>query len=113
MKNTSTFYPEQSKQKRLIELLKIYLNDGLEFDFEFKVDPDTVAMISWNDDRLKLGSTLWLGKPEREDIKVYLSYEEITITPYRGSLNQLMIKKTHTDDTDSTDFRGFKLKIIF
>lgn len=72
------FLPGTEYSERLIELLKIYLNDGLEFDFEFDIKPDTIADVSWDDDRLKLGSTLWLGKPHKEDIKVRLSYEELT-----------------------------------
>ncbi len=72
------FLPGTEQAGKLIELLKTYLNDGLEFDFEFLIDPLTIAGISWDDDRLKLGSTLWLGKPEQEEIKIYLSYEEIT-----------------------------------
>ena len=75
------FLPSAAPANKLIELLKIYLIDGVEFDFEFIIRTDTIAVISWNDDRLKLGSTLWLGKPRQEEIKVYLSYEEITSPP--------------------------------
>ena len=71
------FLPGTWNSKCLVELLKIYLNDGLEFDFEFEVKTDTVVMISWDDKRLKLGSTLWLGKPEKKDINVHLEYEEL------------------------------------
>jgi len=71
------FLPETRNSKCLVELLKIYLNDGLEFDFEFEVKADTVLRISWDDERLKLGSTLWLGKPEKKDINVRLDYEEL------------------------------------
>jgi len=74
------FLPGTKQASKLIGLLKIYLNDGLEFDFEYKINADTIAAISWDDERLKLGSTLWLGKPGKEEIKVYLSYEEITST---------------------------------
>jgi len=73
------FLPGKEKSDRLIELLQLYLNDGLEFDFEFKIKAETIVAISWNDERLKLGSTFWLGKPTKE-VKVYLAYEEITGT---------------------------------
>ena len=72
------FLPAAAQAKKLTELLRIYLIDGMEFDFDFIIRADTIATISWNDDRLKLGSTFWLGKPRHEEIKVYLSYEEIT-----------------------------------
>ena len=36
---------------------------GLEFDIKFIIKADTIMMISWDDDRLKLGTTFWLGKP--------------------------------------------------
>ena len=71
------FLPGKEKSIKLIELLKIYLNDGLEFDFNFKILSDTIVTVSWNDDRLKLGTSLWLGKPGQEFINVYLPYEEI------------------------------------
>jgi type VI secretion system protein ImpH len=73
------FLPGTLQAKRLTELLKLYLNDGLEFDFEFKIKSDTIVNISWDDERLKLGSTLWMGKPDLEEIKVYLNYEELFI----------------------------------
>ncbi len=72
------FLPGTRNSKCLVELLKMYLNDGLEFDFQFQVKADTVVMISWDDERLKLGSTLWLGKPKKRDINVHLGYEELT-----------------------------------
>ena len=71
------FLPGTIQSNRLIELLKLYLNDGLEFDFEFKIKSETIVNVSWNDDRLKLGSTLWMGKPGLEEIKVYIKYEEL------------------------------------
>lgn len=73
------FLPGTVQSKRLIELLKLYLNDGLEFDFEFKIKSDTITNVSWNDDRLKLGSTLWMGNPGLEEIKVYINYEELYV----------------------------------
>jgi type VI secretion system protein ImpH len=71
------FLPGTINSDKLKELLKLYLNDGIEFDFLFKIKSETIAGVSWNDERLKLGSTLWMGKPEEEIQNVYLSYEEI------------------------------------
>jgi type VI secretion system protein ImpH len=74
------FLPGTLNEKKLSELLKLYLNDGLEYDIKFKVKADTITSVSWNDDRLKLGSSFWLGKPKQEDINVYLKNEEFTET---------------------------------
>jgi type VI secretion system protein ImpH len=71
------FLPGTNQSKRLIELLRLYLNDGLEFDFHFIIDSSTIDAISWENANLKLGSTLWLGRPQTEEVKVYLTYEEI------------------------------------
>ena len=71
------FLPGTENSNKLIELLNLYLTDGIEFDFEFNIEATTIAAVSWGDERLKLGSTFWLGKPEKEEVKVYLSYEEI------------------------------------
>jgi type VI secretion system protein ImpH len=70
------FLPGTLNAKKLNELLKLYLNDGLEYDVKFKIEADTIVSISWNDDRLKLGSTFWLGKPSVEQFDVYIQNEE-------------------------------------
>jgi type VI secretion system protein ImpH len=71
------FLPGTENSNKLIELLNIYLNDGLEFNFEFIIKSETIVAIAWNDERLKLGSSVWLGVPESECVKVNLPYEEI------------------------------------
>lgn len=71
------FLPGKEQSKKLTELLEIYLNDGLEYDFSFKIKSESIVSISWDDDRLKLGSTLWLGKPQQEIMNVYLPYEQL------------------------------------
>jgi len=71
------FLPGKENSNRLTELLKLYLNDGLEFDFAFKIKADTLVSVSLNDNRIKLGSTSWLGKPQMDYMKVYIDYEEI------------------------------------
>lgn len=70
------FLPGTVNAKKLNELLKLYVNDGLEYDVRFKIKADTIVSVSWNDERLKLGSTFWLGKPEVEQFEVYLQNEE-------------------------------------
>ena len=71
------FLPGKLHSKKLTDLLNMYLNDGLEYDFTFEIKSDTIVSILWNDERLKLGTTLWLGKPESEFINVYMPYEEL------------------------------------
>jgi type VI secretion system protein ImpH len=72
-----SFLPGTENTNELIELLNIYLNDGLEFNFEFIIKSETIISIAWNDQRLKLGSSLWLGTPQGEHVKVSLPFEEI------------------------------------
>ncbi len=70
------FLPHTENSKRLNELLSLYLNDGLEYDIKFKIQADTIESISWNDERLKLGTTFWLGKPSIEEFDVNIPNEE-------------------------------------
>ena len=37
--------------------------------FLLKLKAISIVSISWDDERLKLGSTLWLGKPQQEIIE--------------------------------------------
>ena len=71
------FLPHTENSKRLNELLNLYLNDGLEYDIRFKIRADTIETTSWNDDRLKLGTTSWLGKPSIEEFDVNIPNEEL------------------------------------
>ena len=75
-----TFTPLSPNSEKLKELLDLYLNDGLEYDVKIVVKSDTITTIDWNDDRLKLGSSLWLGKPTSETRSVYYTYEDYTRT---------------------------------
>jgi predicted component of type VI protein secretion system len=73
------FLPGTNNAKKLNELLMLYLNDGLEYDVKFKINADTIATISWDDKRLKLGSTFWLGKPSIDEFDVNISNEEFVL----------------------------------
>jgi type VI secretion system protein ImpH len=70
------FLPGTTRAKKLNELLKLYVNDGLEYDLKFIIKADTIVSISWNDSRLKLGTTFWLGKPKVDEFSVYIRNEE-------------------------------------
>lgn len=71
------FLPGKHNANKLTEILKLYLNDGIEFDFKFKIISSTINSVSWNDEGLALGSTFWLGKPDKDNVEVYVHYEEI------------------------------------
>ena len=64
--------------KKLKEILSLYLNDGLEFDVRIKINSETIIDMDWKDERLKLGSSFWIGKPQKETCEVYYTYEEYT-----------------------------------
>jgi type VI secretion system protein ImpH len=70
------FLPGTKKSAVIKEILNIYLNDGLEYDIKFRIKSDTIISIAWNDERLHLGSTIWLGKPQEEFTDVILNYED-------------------------------------
>lgn len=72
------FLPGTVNAKKLDELLKLYLNDGLEYDIKFIIKAGTIVSVSWNDDRLKLGTTFWLGRPSVEEFAVNIINEEFT-----------------------------------
>jgi type VI secretion system protein ImpH len=73
------FVPNASKAALLKELLRLYLNDGLEFDVRFIVQSESIVTVPWNDRRLRLGSTIWLGKPEEKMVPVYYAYEQYAV----------------------------------
>lgn len=60
----------------LKKLLNLYINDGLEYDIKLIVKTAGIKLKPWNDPRIRLGSTLWLGKPKQESVEVNYTYEE-------------------------------------
>jgi len=73
-----TFIPNSENSNKLKELLTLYLNDGLEYDVKIILKSETIAEVAWNDDRIKLGSSLWIGMPQEETSIVYYTYEDYT-----------------------------------
>jgi len=69
------FTPEGQDAALLRELLSLYISDGLEYDVKFILKSESVGTVPWNDRRLRLGLSLWLGKPQQENIEVYYTYE--------------------------------------
>ncbi len=72
------FTPEGENARILRELLALYLNDGLTYNVKFLIKSETIAKISWNDRRLKLGSTVWLGRPKMKFAGVEYRFEKYT-----------------------------------
>jgi type VI secretion system protein ImpH len=72
------FTPEGEKSTLLRDLVGLYVHDGLEYDIKFMLHSKTIGGISWNDRRLQLGVSLWMGTPQQELVEVYYTYERFT-----------------------------------
>ena len=71
------FLPDEKKTSLLKEIIEIYINDNIEYDVEFLVETDQMKFNPLKDKRLKLGQSIWLGKPPESVVKVYYSYEKL------------------------------------
>lgn len=72
------YLPGGDKIPLLRKLIDLYLNDNLEYDIEFIVSTDEMKVIPWNDRRLKLGQSIWLGKPKQKSVHVYYDYNKLS-----------------------------------
>ena len=70
------FLPGGKHFELLKQLLDLYLNDGLEYDVKFIVTIKNIKELRWNDKRLKLGQSMWLGKPKKDVVEFNYSYEK-------------------------------------
>jgi type VI secretion system protein ImpH len=70
------FLPNSNKAIFLNELLSVYLNDGLEYDVKLILNSETIIPYDWKDERLKLGTSIWMGKPKEKYIPLRFSFEE-------------------------------------
>ena len=70
------FLPEGRFAHLLRFLLQLYLNDSLEYDVKLIVRSDGIGRVPWSDNRLRLGQSLWLGKPRTARIEKYIRHEE-------------------------------------
>ena len=69
------FTVESANAALLRKLLKLYLHDGLEYNIKFTVKSESIKSVCWNDPRLRLGSTMWLGKPKQDFMNIDIPYE--------------------------------------
>jgi type VI secretion system protein ImpH len=74
------FTPDTENAALLNDLLQLYLHDGLEYDIKFRIRSDTIGRIPWNDRRLGLGVSMWLGRPGQEIIEIDYPYERFSRT---------------------------------
>ena len=69
------FMPEGRSATLLRHLLRLYLNDSLEYDVKLIVKSDGFKKIEWNDSRIRLGQSMWLGSPKEPVLEKYFPYE--------------------------------------
>lgn len=69
------FIPGGRNITLLKQLLDIYINDNIEYDIKFIVNTAGARAIHWNDKRLRLGQSMWLGNPKQEMVHFYNTYE--------------------------------------
>jgi type VI secretion system protein ImpH len=74
------FIPGSRKLQLLHDLLKAYLNDGLEYDVRFTIRSRTIRRLPLSDRRPKLGISHWLGQPRKEFVEIEYPYERLTET---------------------------------
>ena len=70
------FIPAGKYASLLNELLMLYLNDRIEYDIKLIIHTEGIAAVPWNDTRLRLGSTIWLGKPNEKFVEINYKFEE-------------------------------------
>lgn len=71
------FCPGGEKLRLLNQLMKLYLNDSIEYNINFILRSEGIVNFRFGDTRLKLGRNLWLGKPITENVMVNNSFERI------------------------------------
>jgi predicted component of type VI protein secretion system len=61
----------------LKSLMELYINDGLEYNLRIIIKTEGVSKYTWNDPHIKLGQTMWLGRPQSETISYNYKYEQL------------------------------------
>ncbi|TFH02789.1 MAG: type VI secretion system baseplate subunit TssG [Calditrichales bacterium] len=69
-----------SQLNLLNQLMRLYLNDFLEYDLNFVIYTGDIPDFICGDPQLKLGRNIWLGKPERETVRIKTPFERIRQT---------------------------------
>ncbi|RMH96336.1 MAG: type VI secretion system baseplate subunit TssG [Calditrichaeota bacterium] len=77
LKEYLEFLPGGPQLALLTRLLSLYVNDGLEYDLRFIIRSESIGEIPWRDPRLRLGQSLWLGRPQTPYVTVDMPYEKL------------------------------------
>lgn len=72
------FTPKGRSAVLVRELMGLYLNDAIEYDVKLVIRAATIVTIPWNNPRLQLGVSIWLGQPKSEFVSVCFKYEQYT-----------------------------------
>jgi len=72
------FTPKGHSAALVRELMGLYLNDAIEYDVTLVIRSATIVTIPWNNPRLQLGVSIWLGQPKSEFVSVCFKYEQYT-----------------------------------
>lgn len=70
------FLPNGYRANLMKEVIDLYINEGLEYDLEFLIQTEHMDNVPWKNDQLRLGQSLWLGKPTAEIVRRQYSYEK-------------------------------------
>lgn len=69
------FLPGGLNNRKVKTLLEMYLPDNMHYDLKLKVKTSTIAQNGYQQSKLKLGRSFWLGKPQTEYEYIYLNNE--------------------------------------
>ncbi len=70
------FLPGGTFTRILKKIINFYLNDSLEYDVQFLIRSEQIERMPWNNDRIRLGQSTWIGQPKTEFVSKEYSYEK-------------------------------------
>jgi len=71
------FTPESKSVTLLKSVMDLYISDGLDYNVKFIIKTEGISKFSWNDKRIKLGQSMWLGRPQSATITYEYKYEQL------------------------------------
>ncbi len=74
------FLPGGYRANLLRDVIDLYINEGLEYDVEFIIQTEKIDNVPWKNDQIRLGQSLWLGKPTSSVVKRHFSYQKFLKT---------------------------------
>jgi len=70
------FLPDGYRATLLKEVIDLYINEGIEYDVEFLIKTEKIDNVPWKNDQIRLGQSVWLGKPKGNVVKRHYSFEK-------------------------------------